>query len=87
MNIAPVVKSASTTNIYSENINQCLKETYYFTNTTYYNICDGSIHVIPVGFWVYLVRLFFIFCIMLIVILCIYLLKNEQYEKKQNSRY
>lgn len=35
--------------IYNVNLNQCLRPAYDFGSTTFYNICDGSSHLVPWG--------------------------------------
>ena len=36
---------------YTENLAECIKATYKFTETVHHNICTGEVYTVPVGFW------------------------------------
>jgi len=38
---------------YQSTLEHCLKEKYGFFERVIYNICDGTQHVVPHGFWDY----------------------------------
>lgn len=50
-NTSIVIPVSENANVTTNPLEDCLKSTSNFTETTYHNICSGQIYSIPAGFW------------------------------------
>jgi len=57
-------------------LQECLKETNRFSETIYTNICDGTTHSIPSGFWDYVLNIGLVLCIALVLMLLVLFVIN-----------
>jgi|WetSurMetagenome_2_1015567.scaffolds.fasta_scaffold599724_2 hypothetical protein len=46
-----IIATTSSVNVNSQTLEQCLKGSYQFAGTQYYNICNGTSYFIANGFW------------------------------------
>ena len=64
----PLVPVSGDTQIYQENLDQCLKGEYQLEGTVYHNVCTGESNFVPNGFWDYSVAFTFLGLGLLVVV-------------------
>lgn len=60
-----IVLGNETANIelYSKNVEACLKSVSNFNHTVYMNVCTGQSYTVPMGFWDYVVYIGLVFAL------------------------
>lgn len=50
-----IIATSSPVQVSTENVSECIKGQYKFTETVYHNVCNDTVHAVPNGFWDYTV--------------------------------